>query len=376
MAEYECKVFVKRDGRDKEMSSNELVPGDVIAIPDNCIMPCDMVLLSGQCIVNESMLTGESVPVIKNSIKPIKELYDPKQDSAKKFTLYSGTKVIQAREIANQRAYALVTRTGFVTTKGALVRDILYPRETKFSFYRDSLFFVFAMGFVGIGGFCATLPKLIELGTTTEKLIDKSLDLITITVPPALPATMSVGVAFAIARLKKSSIFCISPPRVNVSGMIQIMVFDKTGTLTEDGLQILGVRGLSGMLEDVVSWLGFSDSILNILPNRERTQEDVENRASILNEAMACCHSITYIGTELIGDPLDIKMFESTEWLLEEKFDGGNSMIPSDDIILAKVRPGMNIPCFTKMFSKQTLDSFRSEKLLKLNEEVKEIYEL
>ena len=47
MAEYECKVFVKRDGRDKEISSNELVPGDVIAIPDHCIMPCDMILLSG-----------------------------------------------------------------------------------------------------------------------------------------------------------------------------------------------------------------------------------------------------------------------------------------------------------------------------------------
>ena len=55
---------------------------------------------------------------------------------------------------------------------------------------------------------------------------------------------MSVGVAFAIQRLKKSKIFCISPPRVNVSGMIQIMVFDKTGTLTEDGLQLMGIRGV------------------------------------------------------------------------------------------------------------------------------------
>jgi P-type E1-E2 ATPase len=49
---------------------------------------------------------------------------------------------------------------------------------------------------------------------------------------------MSVGVAFAIIRLKKSSIFCISPPRVNVSGRISTFVFDKTGTLTEDGLEI------------------------------------------------------------------------------------------------------------------------------------------
>jgi cation-transporting P-type ATPase 13A2 len=100
------------------------------------------------------------------------------------------------------------------------VRDILYPRATKFKFYEDSLTFVGAMAFVAILGFCATLPILIKIGTSTETLIDKSLDLITITVPPALPATMSVGVAFAISRLKKSKIFCVSPPRVNVSGMI------------------------------------------------------------------------------------------------------------------------------------------------------------
>jgi P-type E1-E2 ATPase len=62
------------------------------------------------------------------------------------------------------------------------------------------------------------------------------LDLITITVPPALPAAMTVGTVFSINRLKKSRIFCISPPRVNVAGRVQLMVFDKTGTLTEDGL--------------------------------------------------------------------------------------------------------------------------------------------
>ena len=118
----------------------------------------------------------------------------------------------------------MVTRTGFVTTKGALVRDILYPKATKFKFYQDSLVFVGAMAIVAVVGFFATLPWLIENELESEdgveNLIDKSLDLITITVPPARPATMSVGVSFAIQRLKKQKLFCISPPRVNVSGRI------------------------------------------------------------------------------------------------------------------------------------------------------------
>ena len=205
MAKYSCEVRVLR--RDDELtgaslrtvSSDELVPGDVIVVPDNCLMPCDMLLLTGSCIVNESMLTGESVPVIKNCLMPTADIYDPQDyDASKKYTLYSGTRVIQSREQGNTHCLALVIRTGYVTTKGALVRDILYPRPTKFKFYQDSLTFVAAMALVGLLGFAGTLPVLIKLGLGTAKLVDKSLDLITITVPPALPATMSVGVAFAI----------------------------------------------------------------------------------------------------------------------------------------------------------------------------------
>ena len=89
-------------------------------------------------------------------------------------------------------------------------------------------------------------------------IIVRALDLITIVVPPALPATLSIGTNFALSRLKKKEIFCISPQRfvesfpvillyltidsVNVGGKLDIMCFDKTGTLTEDGLDVLGVR--------------------------------------------------------------------------------------------------------------------------------------
>lgn len=80
-------------------------------------------------------------------------------------------------------------------------------------------------------------------------MVINSLDLITITVPPALPTCLSIGVTFALGRLLKKQIVCISPNRVNVAGKITIMCFDKTGTLTEDGLDLYGVRTI-----------GYSDS--------------------------------------------------------------------------------------------------------------------
>ena len=56
----------------------------------------------------------------------------------------------------------LVIRTAFVTMKGALVRDILYPKPTKFKFYRDSLIFVGGMAILAVIGFTITLPAMIS----------------------------------------------------------------------------------------------------------------------------------------------------------------------------------------------------------------------
>lgn len=122
------------------------------------------------------------------------------------------------------------------------MRSILFPKPNKFKFYQDSLKFIAVMAFLTIFGFAFTIPSFIEAGIKTHVIVDRSLDLITITVPPALPAAMTIGTVFALSRLRKEKIFCISPPRVNVAGRISIMCFDKTGTLTEDGLHVFGFR--------------------------------------------------------------------------------------------------------------------------------------
>lgn len=51
-----------------KIESSNLVPGDIMEVPEQCALPCDLILLTGSAIVNESMLTGESVPVMKSSL--------------------------------------------------------------------------------------------------------------------------------------------------------------------------------------------------------------------------------------------------------------------------------------------------------------------
>jgi len=93
------------DGTETTIHSADLVPGDVILIPPHgFILPCDAVLLHGNAIVNEAMLTGESIPVHKSPIPPNSpqdELYD--SDAHKRHTLFCGTQVIQTRFYAGNK---------------------------------------------------------------------------------------------------------------------------------------------------------------------------------------------------------------------------------------------------------------------------------
>ncbi|GAT30654.1 P-type ATPase [Aspergillus luchuensis] len=162
-------------------------------------------------------------------------------------------------------------------------------------------------------------------------IIVRALDLITIVVPPALPATLSIGTNFALSRLKAHKIYCISPQRfentpspkgdyvklfnrVNVGGKLDVICFDKTGTLTEDGLDVLGVRIVDHNRR-------FSDLLPKLcLASPTSYTNSVQDMSRYNNTlyTMATCHSLRVVDGELLGDPLDVKMFQFTGWSFEE----------------------------------------------------------
>lgn len=187
---------MKNEGR--ECDSSQLVPGDVVNLlnPPQTIFPADMFLLSGDAIVNESMLTGESVPVSKIPVKDEdllrwKDSKDVSGDVTKSF-LYAGTRIVRIRGslsadgIQGSPALGMVVRigrssvmwrkhvlnsriVGFNTTKGALVRSMLFPKPIGFKFYRDSIRFILVLaGLAGLG-FCASAVQFVRLGVSTLK---------------------------------------------------------------------------------------------------------------------------------------------------------------------------------------------------------------
>lgn len=145
------------------ISTELLVPGDILEIPPHgCTMHCDALLLTGNCILNESMLTGESVPVTKTPFPNVPNLYyDPKEHA--RHTLFCGTQVIQTRYFGNEKVLAIVIRTGFSTAKGGLVRSILYPPPVDFRFESDSYRFVALLGGIAGIGFIYTIITKVSL---------------------------------------------------------------------------------------------------------------------------------------------------------------------------------------------------------------------
>ena len=225
VSRFECDVRVLRNGFWRHIESRELVPGDVYEVTDPSLaqFPCDSLLLSGDCIVNESMLTGESVPVSKvpatdESLQMIDLAASSILPELARHFLFCGTKIIRARRPQDEEddeavALAMVLRTGFNTTKGALVRSMLFPKPSGFKFYRDSFRYISVLGGIAGVAFVVSFINFIRLKMPWHLIVIRALDLITIVVPPALPATLTIGTNFAIGRLRKKNIFCISPQR-------------------------------------------------------------------------------------------------------------------------------------------------------------------
>jgi len=254
LARFDCPVQVWRDGALRTISSTHLVPGDIVHVGTG-LLPCDLSLLEGGCVVNESMLTGESVPVIKANVQwPVQRMGDTvvPLTSDSRHTLFAATKVMQLKPLTpGAPVTAIVVRTGFATTKGALLLSILYPAPSTFQFVTQSYKFICALFCLAMVGFAVSVWQLKWVqGAEDGIIVIRALDLITIVVPPSLPLALSVGTNFALLWLRRDKIFCIAPARITMAGKVKLCCFDKTGTLTEESLEFSGVYAADGVPDE------------------------------------------------------------------------------------------------------------------------------
>uniref|UniRef100_A0A8C5EYK9 ATPase 13A5 n=1 Tax=Gopherus evgoodei TaxID=1825980 RepID=A0A8C5EYK9_9SAUR len=170
------------------VSSHYLVPGDILVLEGKKhALPCDAILIDGGCIVDEGMLTGESIPVTKTPLPHMENTKSWKTHSAEDYrrhVLFCGTEVIQTK---------------------------------------DAFKFIIILTLIGVLGLIYTVCVYKPVAET----VAMALLLFTVSVPPAIPAALTTGIVYAQKRLKNKKIFCISPQRINICGQINLVCFDK-----------------------------------------------------------------------------------------------------------------------------------------------------
>ena len=403
MAKYSVpvKIYKKTEDNSVEIMESEsinLVPGDIFELPDNGMaMPCDCILLSGSVIINEAMLTGESTPIIKSHLPNIKQNFDEEIDS--KYFLYAGTKIVQKRSENKKPIIALVYATGFNSVKGNLIRSILYPLQGDSKFERESSRFMIIMAILCVIGYIAVLPTRIIYAMNLKddderkeeyiEIVNKGLDLITTAVPPSLPCCLGIGIGTAQRTIKKKGIMCINRNKITSAGKINICVFDKTGTLTEDHLNIAGflpveAHGSENKYEpqSIFTFDRYYESVLdlskenfNYYKEKLKNNNNVKTRKKELRqlyiECLACCHGATRVDNKIIGDPIDVEMFESTGWELIEECEDVDNYNPK---IAQYVRPKEELSLTEKLVGLPGFDKDPDNKEIK--EKMKDHYEI
>lgn len=332
ISNYSCEITVQRivSGNKKvfKINSKDLVPGDIFLLSEKdkeLVLPFDGLLLTGNVVLDESFLTGESIPIFKTHIPNSNEHCDKRAD--KRFILFSGTKVLQARD----NTTGIVIGTKFDTEKGDLIRAILFKVDENFKKNETREIWkiiIFSLSFWFI---CEIFffYFMRANGSNYSLVIWKSFDLLSSSMTPAIPVCVVIGTMLCLVRIKKKGINCVDKNKINIIGKVNLICFDKTGTLTEDHLDLYGFRP-NNYLKGNFTFANFCDDMSNHVRKSYKfykekyfdkvTTEKYHAEQLEMNfvESLVCTNCITRVNNILLGDPIDIEMFKSTGWIMEE----------------------------------------------------------
>ncbi|OQD89512.1 hypothetical protein PENANT_c002G08673 [Penicillium antarcticum] len=322
-------VWVYRERKWQEITSDKLLPGDLMSVnrtKEDSGVACDILLIEGSVIVNEAMLSGESTPLLKDSVqlRPGHDLIEP--DGLDKLSfVHGGTKVLQVthpntgndssqKNLASNitaapdnGALGVVVKTGFETSQGSLVRTMIYSTERVSANNAEALLFILFLLIFAIAASWYVWQEGVIRDRKRSKLLLDCVLIITSVVPPELPMELSLAVNTSLAALSKFAIFCTEPFRIPFAGRVDVACFDKTGTLTGEDLVVDGIAGLT---------LGEAGSKVEADgAHTELAQASAAGADTTL--VLASAHALVKLDEgDVVGDPMEKATLEWLGWTL------------------------------------------------------------
>lgn len=277
-----CKV--KRDGKICTIKSEQIVPGDIVLLEAGNYVPADCRLISSSNLkIEESSLTGETVPVLKDANCMLKE----KTALGDMVNMAFSTTIV-----ANGHGEAIVTETGMNTKVGKIAKMIITNEAPETPIQKK-------LGEVGktLGIACLGICLLIFIIGLLKKIepiemFMTSVGLAVAAIPEGLPAIVTIMLSIGVTKMAKKNSIIRKLPAVETLGSSSVICSDKTGTLTQNKMQVTKIANINGETNDkeYIKWLiGMTTMCTDVEISRENGKIELTGEPTekaIVNKAL------------------------------------------------------------------------------------------
>lgn len=276
-------AIVRRDGRQMEISAEELVPGDIVCLEAGRQVPADLRLTKSMSLkVEESALTGESVPVDKDA----GYLAGGRVNISEcKNMAYMSTNVTYGRGEGMVVATGMDTQIGHIADMISEAGEEMTPLQKRLADLGKVLSGVAV--FICIFLFIVAVLQKRDVGD----MLLTAISLAVAAVPEGLPAIVTIVLALSVSRMVKVHTIIRRLPSVETLGAVNVVCSDKTGTLTQNKMTVKKCYMDSKLLT--------ADALL-------------ENKHEELLRACALCNDADISGDTRIGDPTELALLDLT----------------------------------------------------------------
>ena len=229
---------VKRNGKIVNIKSEEVVPGDIIILEAGNYVPADARLIkSSNLKVEESSLTGETVPVLKDKTVILRENVP---------IGHLVTMVFSSCIVVNGHGEALVTETGMNTKVGKIAGMILKDEAPETPIQKKLAEVGKTLGIACLAICVAIFVIGIFKKIPPVEMFMTSVGLAVAAIPEGLPAIVTIVLSIGVTKMAKKNSIIRKLPAVETLGGARVICSDKTGTLTQNKMQVVEMYTLGG----------------------------------------------------------------------------------------------------------------------------------
>jgi Ca2+-transporting ATPase len=278
------KAKVLRENREKEISSEELVPGDIVLLTSGAKVPADLRLSHTlELKIDESMLTGESLPAEKIT-KLIKE--NNLSPGDQRNMAFMGTVVV------NGRGRGVVVTTGSQTVLGSIATEVKEAEGIQAPLQQKFHKFSKRIGFIVLAASILLFLIGIFIGENLKEMFMTAVAAAVATIPEGLPVVLTIALAVGVRRMAKRHAIIRKLAAVETLGSTTVICTDKTGTLTKNEMTVKVISDGEHVFDVTGSGYDLEGEILHewMVP----TEEERKNLFMALRIGLLCNESHLY----------------------------------------------------------------------------------